>query len=317
MDCFIKIFLTTTHTSLREITFKWLRENEVSKKALTTKLLECAAAPAAFPEAFVWFFVKFSAHEDGIFDAKDKEIERMFLEASLVFMHQISMTPQRELGKKIYQALTSQRYLIIREMIQDAPIAYLKEFLLLSTKSPYFSSEDLCVLQSLAEVVQPSLKKKSMDKEDEILWTTAENFTKMKNKLKHLVEKEMVENAKEIEAARVLGDLRENSEYKFALEKRARLQEEIRILSQEVNKAQILTKDVIFTDVVNVGCKVSLTNESESVEYSILGPWDAVPEQNILSFQSKVAKQILGKRVGDNVQFKGKTYTISDIRSAL
>ncbi|EPJ19682.1 transcription elongation factor, GreA/GreB, family protein [Chlamydia psittaci 03DC35] len=315
-NVFMKIFFSTTFPALRELSFKVLKGEESCCQKIKEKLLGFIEHPMMYPEVFVWFFLKFGSHDDGLFDPNDKEIERLFLEAAMVFMYHIASTPQKELGKKIYNFLVSDRYLVIRNMIEGAPLSYLKEILLLSTKCSQFSSSDLSVLQSVAEVVQPDLKKNTVAVEEDILWTTPESFTKMKNKLQSLVGKEMVDNAKEIEDARALGDLRENSEYKFALEKRARLQEEIRVLSEEVNRARILTKDIVFTDTVGVGCKVSLEDEQGNlITYSILGPWDADPDNYILSLKSKLAQEMLNKSVGASLQFQGKKYKISRIQS--
>ncbi|WP_279492459.1 GreA/GreB family elongation factor [Chlamydia psittaci] len=315
-NIFMKIFFSTTFPALRELSFKVLKGEESCCQKIKEKLLGFIEHPMMYPEVFVWFFLKFGSHDDGLFDPNDKEIERLFLEAAMVFMYHIASTPQKELGKKIYNFLVSDRYLVIRNMIEGAPLSYLKEILLLSTKCSQFSSSDLSVLQSVAEVVQPDLKKNTVAVEEDILWTTPESFTKMKNKLQSLVGKEMVDNAKEIEDARALGDLRENSEYKFALEKRARLQEEIRVLSEEVNRARILTKDIVFTDTVGVGCKVSLEDEQGNlITYSILGPWDADPDNYILSLKSKLAQEMLNKSVGASLQFQGKKYKISRIQS--
>ncbi|WP_348663481.1 GreA/GreB family elongation factor [Chlamydia vaughanii] len=313
---FMKIFLSTTAPALRELTFKVFKSEESGCALIKEKLLKCIEHPMMYPEVFTWFFLKLGTHEDGIFDPEDKNIERMFLEAAFVFMYHIASTPQKDLGKKLYGFLVAQRYLVVRNMIEGAPLSYLKELLLLSTKCSQFSSGDLSVLQSLAEVVHPDLKKNKVVVEEDILWTTSDSFTKMKNKLQSLVGKEMVDNAKEIEDARALGDLRENSEYKFALEKRARLQEEIRVLSEEVNRARVLTKDIVFTDKVGVGCKVSLKDETgNSIEYSILGQWDADPDNYILSLKSKLAQEMIGKSVGDTLMFQGKNYTISSIQT--
>ncbi|AFS22184.1 transcription elongation factor GreA domain protein [Chlamydia psittaci VS225] len=315
-NVFMKIFFSTTFPALRELSFKVLKGEGSCCQKIKEKLLGFIEHPMMYPEVFVWFFLKFGSHDDGLFDPNDKEIERLFLEAAMVFMYHIASTPQKELGKKIYNFLVSDRYLVIRNMIEGAPLSYLKEILLLSTKCSQFSSSDLSVLQSVAEVVQPDLKKNTVAVEEDILWTTPESFTKMKNKLQSLVGKEMVDNAKEIEDARALGDLRENSEYKFALEKRARLQEEIRVLSEEVNRARILTKDIVFTDTVGVGCKVSLEDEQGNlITYSILGPWDADPDNYILSLKSKLAQEMLNKSVGASLQFQGKKYKISRIQS--
>ncbi|ANH78544.1 GreA/GreB family elongation factor [Candidatus Chlamydia sanziniae] len=313
---FMQILLYTSTHTLRESTYKILKTNPESLEKLKQKLLEVVHQPMMFPEFFTWFFLKLGSGEDGIFDPQDKEIQRLFLEAALTFMYHIASTPQKELGKKMHHFLVSQRYLPIRRMIEQAPLPFLQECLLLSTKCPQFSSSDLNVLQSLAEVVHSGLKKHAPTIEEDVFWATSESFSRMKNKLQSLVGKEMIENAKEIEDARALGDLRENSEYKFALEKRSRLQEEIRILSEEINHSKILTKDIVFTNKVGIGCRVTLEDEQGNcVDYTLLGPWDANPDQGILSLKSKLAQNMLGKSVGAKVMLQMKEYKISKIRS--
>lgn len=313
---FLQIFLHTSSPMLRESVYKALRGDEGSLEVLKQKILECVHQPMMFPGAFSWFFMKFGAHEDGIFDPRDKEMQRMFLEATLTFMYQVASTPYKELGKKLYNFLVGQRFLVIREMIENASEAFLKEFLLLSTKIPQFSSGDLSILQGLAEVVQPSLKRgRSAVEEEDVFWVTSQSFSRMKEKLQSLVGKEMVDNAREIEDARALGDLRENSEYKFALERRARLQEEIRVLSEEINKAKILTKADVHTHKVGVGCRVTLEDAQGSIEYTLLGSWDADSEKNILSLQSKLAQMLLGKNIDERVQLQGREYRIAKIVS--
>ncbi|AAD18880.1 GreA [Chlamydia pneumoniae TW-183] len=314
---FMQILLYTTSPTMRDFVYKTIKNDPSSVEVLKKRLLDSAHQPMMFPELFVWFFLKLGNHEDGLFDPEDKEVLRLFLESALNFMYQVASTPHKELGKKLHHYLVGQRYLAVRQMIEGASLPFLKELLLLSTKCPQFSSSDLNVLQSLAEVVQPTLKKhKSNVEEENVLWSTSESFSRMKAKLQSLVGKEMVDNAKEIEDARSLGDLRENSEYKFALEKRARLQEEIRVLSEEINRARILTKDLVFTDKVGVGCKVTLKGDAgEVVEYTILGPWDADPDSCILSLQSKLAQNMLGKKLNDVVILQGKEYKISRIQS--
>lgn len=314
---YTKIFLTTSASILRELVFKVLNADTEARKNILDKIYAVIEQPLLYPELFVWLFLRVVAGEDGLFaESERKEIQRQMLASALELMHKVATTSQKELGKKLYAFLVGQRFLAVRQIIENASIEYLKEFILLSSKCPQFSQGDLGVLRSLAEVVQPALKRGTPEEEENILWTTSDSFTRMKNKLQSLVGKEMVENAKEIEDARALGDLRENSEYKFALERRARLQEEIRVLSEEINRAKILTKDAVFTDSVGVGCKVVLENDQgEEVCYTILGPWDANPEAKILSSKSKLAQEMVGKTVGETVLFQGKKHKIKQISS--
>lgn len=314
---YTKLFLTTSTSMLREQVFKVLNADKEARENILKKVFAMLEQPLLCPELFVWLFARVVDGEDGLFAESDKkEIERQMLASALELMHKVATTSQKDLGKKLYSFLVGQRFLVVRQIIDQASIEYLKEFVLLSSKCPQFTQGDLGVLRSLAEVVQPALKRGTPEEEENILWTTSDSFTRMKNKLQSLVGKEMVENAKEIEDARALGDLRENSEYKIALERRARLQEEIHVLSEEINRAKILTKDAVFTDSVGVGCKVVLeSDQGDKVCYTILGPWDANPDEKILSLKSKLAQEMVGKAVGETVLFQGKKHKIKEISS--
>ncbi|AAF38898.1 transcription elongation factor GreA [Chlamydia muridarum str. Nigg] len=316
VSVFTKILLTTSTSILRDQVFKALIVDKKARESILEKVSAMIEQPLLYPELFVWLFLRVVSGEDGLFSESDrKEIGRQMLASALEFMHKVAGSPQKDLGKKLYSFLVGQRFLAIRQIIENASIDYLKEFVLLSSKCPQFTQGDLGVLRSLAEVVQPALKRRVAEEEN-ILWTTSESFTRMKAKLQSLIGKEMVDNAKEIEDARALGDLRENSEYKFALERRARLQEEIRVLSEEINRAKILTKDAVFTNSVGVGCKVVLEDEQGEEDcYTILGPWDANPEEKILSLKSKLAQEMVGKTVGESVLFQGKKHKIKQISS--
>ena len=125
---------------------------------------------------------------------------------------------------------------------------------------------------------------------------------------------ETVQNAKEIEVARSHGDLRENAEFKAALERRDRLQAELKLLSDQIAKARILTSEDVVADEAGVGtivtCKDSKGNKTS---YTLLGPWDANPDEQILSFQSKFAQAMKGKAVGQSFSFQGESFTITEI----
>jgi transcription elongation GreA/GreB family factor len=128
----------------------------------------------------------------------------------------------------------------------------------------------------------------------------------------------MLDNAKEIETARSHGDLRENSEYKFALERRSRIQGEIRALSRQLSHAKILSKNDLDLSKISVGTRVALsTQEGQKLVYTILGPWEADTENNIISFQSKLAASLLGKTVGEKVHIQGIDCSVLNIESAL
>ena len=69
---------------------------------------------------------------------------------------------------------------------------------------------------------------------------------------------------------------------------------------------------------VGIGTKVTLKDpKGKSMVFTILGPWDADPEANILSIHSKLAQTLLGKKVGNRLDFRGEGMIIDKIESYL
>ena len=177
----------------------------------------------------------------------------------------------------------------------------LKNFLLSVSKCQTFNDHDQKILRSLAEVVHPSLaaakSRKGSHHDINIIWTTEAGYLRTQERAKIVGTIEILENAREIEAARALGELREKSEYKFALEKRSRLQSELKTLSDQLKHARLITPNDISLNEVGIGNVVKLEDgNNEIIVYTILGPWEANPEENILSFQSKLAQTICGQK---------------------
>lgn len=318
IEIFINLFLTTNVSFLREFLFKELQSDELASELLKNRLQDVCNRVTAYPNLFLWLFFKSFSRNEVFFDFSLKEERQKCLEAALSLLHFLSQdVNKKETCKKLYNFLVADRFLVVRKMIEGGSVEFLREFLLLSSKCPQFSKSDLTVLQNLAEVIQPKMKTNIETKED-IFWVTQESFKWAKERLQKLTGFETIENAKEIEEARALGDLRENSEYKFALEKRGHIQAEIKKISEDLNKSRILTKQDIFTDKVGVGNIVSLTTkEGEIIQYTLLGTWDANPEKNILSIHSKMAQQMLDLQVGDKIIVQNIEYTIKKIESFL
>ena len=218
--------------------------------------------------------------------------------------------------------MTAKRFAIVRLLIEGSSVEFIKEFMLLVSKCHTFSDHETKILHSLAYVAHPALapEKKKGDSEEgsPILWTTESGYLRTQERLKHIGTIEMIENAREVEAARALGDLRENSEYKFACERRARLQGEMKSLSKELSNARVITSYDIIPNEIGPGSVVEIeNNKGEKTTYTILGPWEANAEMNIISYQSQLAQAMLGCRKGDIFEFRDENYTIFGIKSYL
>ena len=63
-----------------------------------------------------------------------------------------------------------------------------------------------------------------------------------------------------------------------------------------------------------VGSQVVLKGKKEET-YSILGMWDSDPDKLYLSFETPLAKLLLGKQVGDELDLpSGESATIKEIK---
>lgn len=318
---FISLLIKIPQSQLKDYLLKELSQDE-ARGALIHLLDDLQHYPSKSPEAFVWYFQKITSKTGAKYPFGDKQGQCKFMESFLVLLHKIEHNSDyRDLAKKMHQLVINKRYQLIRTIFEGSTLEFVKEFLLLASKCHTFTSHDHKILLSLAQVVHPELltTKKIEDRlqhDGRIIWTTEEGYRKTQQRAQQIGTVEIVENAKEVEAARALGDLRENSEYKFAVEKRRQLQGELKRLSEELNKARMITENDINNEEVGIGNIVSIsTKEGKTDTYTILGPWDADADKNILSFQSKLAQSMIGRKVDDKFTFRDEQYKIDKINS--
>lgn len=318
---FLNLLFALPQAQLRDYILKELNQ-PTTRTQLEGKLKDLLEHPVRYPEMFMWYFQKLVNNGKEEIPFQTNEGKNQFFESFLILYSALESRPEyRDLLKKMYNFLSAKRYAVVRELLQGTSLDFAKEFLLLVSKCQSLTDHDIKILCSLAEVVHPSLaspkQKKGMSSlDDEIIWTTEQGYLRTQDRIKHIGTVEVVENAREIEAARALGDLRENSEFKFAQEKRGRLQSELKLLSDQLKHARVITPDDIHPNEIGIGNSVeiidSLGNKSA---YCILGPWDANPEQNILSLNSKFVQAMLGKKIGEMFSFREESYKVLKIGS--
>ncbi len=131
-------------------------------------------------------------------------------------------------------------------------------------------------------------------------------FEKISEELNYLKSVERPEIAKEIERAVELGDLKENAEYHAAKEKQNHTDSRIDELSKLIATAQIVDPSELEHARVSFGSTVLLCDldNDEEVTYTIVGGFESNPQIGLISFNSPLAKQLLGKEEGD--EFKAK-----------
>lgn len=150
--------------------------------------------------------------------------------------------------------------------------------------------------------------------QQEPVYATADSLEKKRAELTHLKNVEIPANSKALQAAREMGDLRENFEYKAARARAEYLSARVGELASEISRVRVLDPGQLDTSVVRVGTKVELSNGDVRREVTILGPWESDPERGVYSNQSEVAGKLMGHASGDIVTFMGNDYQIESIR---
>lgn len=135
---------------------------------------------------------------------------------------------------------------------------------------------------------------------------TVNGKNRLEEELKRLKTIDRHEVIQEIATARAHGDLSENAEYDAAKEKQGFIEGRIKELEDKLARAQVVDPSTIKTDRIVFGAHVVLQDcdTEEKKEYYIVGSDEADIKAGRLSIDSPVARQLLGKKEGDNVTIR-------------
>ena len=142
--------------------------------------------------------------------------------------------------------------------------------------------------------------------EEEGLIVSQSSFDAAKHEYEELIATKIPENKEAIATAREHGDLKENSEYKMARQDQDILLSRKNELEVDLSRARVSDFTDVSSDLVGIGSVVELKEGSsgKTRRYSILGAWDSDPENDVLSYKTPLAKQLLGKKTGEVVTTK-------------
>lgn len=137
------------------------------------------------------------------------------------------------------------------------------------------------------------------------LIVTAQKMEEKKKELEYITTVEIPANAKEIGEAIAQGDLRENAEYKAAKERQAHLSTTVTRLQDEINRAKIFDPTTATTARVSFGTVVTLENvlANTTETFSILGPWESDPSNNVISYMSPLGNNLMNAKEGEELKF--------------
>ncbi|MBU6153694.1 MAG: transcription elongation factor GreA [Bdellovibrionales bacterium] len=155
---------------------------------------------------------------------------------------------------------------------------------------------------------------------DEKVPMTVEGKRLLEEELKNLTQVERPKIIAAIEHARSLGDLSENADYSAAKERQGFIEGRIQEINGKIARAQVIDPSTLQSDKVVFGATVQLEEEESgnSITYKIVGQDEADIKKNKISITSPLARSLIGKKEGDEVEVnapKGKiNYSVVKIR---
>ena len=130
----------------------------------------------------------------------------------------------------------------------------------------------------------------------------AEGYERLTADLKVLRE-ERPKIVEAIEEARAHGDLSENAEYHAAKERQGQVEAQIADLEDKVSRAQIIDPASLSGDKIIFGATVTMLDEHDKpVRYQIVGQTEADANRGRISYNSPLARALIGKQVGDEIE---------------
>ena len=137
----------------------------------------------------------------------------------------------------------------------------------------------------------------------ERVYLTQEGYERLTQELEYLKKVKRKEISKAIEHARSLGDLKENAEYHAAKEAMSHNEKRVAELEDKLSRVEIIQETAVDSTKAYIGSKVRLLDlaiDSE-IEYTLVGPDEADPLNELISVTSPVGKAILGRAIGDEI----------------
>jgi len=134
-------------------------------------------------------------------------------------------------------------------------------------------------------------------------YLTREKINLLKEELKRLKEIERPETIERLKSSKEYGDLSENSEFFEAQDALSRIEAKILEIEDLIKNAVVIRK-TSKKDKVGVGSIIEAKKNNQVFRYRIVGPFEAKPEENLISNESPLGRAFLNKKVGEEVIVK-------------
>ena len=140
---------------------------------------------------------------------------------------------------------------------------------------------------------------------------TQEGFDSLQTELKYLWKEKRPEVTAKVSEAAAQGDRSENAEYIYGKKQLREIDGRIRYLSKRLDNAEVITRLPGERDRIFFGAWVEvLSEDDQSMKLRLVGADEAGTEPGYISIDSPMARALLGKRSGDELEVTGPEGTL-------
>ncbi len=130
---------------------------------------------------------------------------------------------------------------------------------------------------------------------------TRDGFDRLTAELKDLTDVKRPDIVAAVAEARSHGDLRENAAYDAARQDQAMIEKRIAELEGMLRNARVIdaADESTANGLIGVGSKVTVDFDGEDEQYTLVGAIEAKPSEGLISTESPIGRQLVGKKAGD------------------
>lgn len=151
------------------------------------------------------------------------------------------------------------------------------------------------------------------------IYLTKEGLGELKAEFNELTKVKRPTILERVSQARSMGDLSENAEYVAARDELSFVDGRIDELEELIAQA-VLIQETHVTGAnasIKLGSTVVVNVKGKKEEFTVVGEWEADPNEKKISHESPLGKALIGKKVGEKIEVEapaGKiTYTVVSV----
>ncbi|MCK6439993.1 MAG: GreA/GreB family elongation factor [Planctomycetes bacterium] len=294
-------------------------DGEEHAKRLSVACHKIVDAPKNYPEQMLWLtrqvISESSPQAFGFEIRRSMFLNEVFLLGSHLY-HRVE-TGDKKRAQPIllkFRALLAERdYRILRLVLDELDLGEARHLMHAVKMNRALSDTHIYNLHNIVNERFPELAAEEEERRAPVddadngpILTTPAGLRRIRKELSDIMNVEMPAVQKMIGEALALGDISENAELDVARDKESMLKNAVGRLSQDLERAKVVTPDKVHGDTVGFGTRVTLKNVTTGHEerYTILGRWDADSSAGIISDISAIAQGISGGKPGEQRTFK-------------